>query len=260
MSPSLQPHVFPITGQRVRTLWTDDTPWFVARDVALALGYTNPRKAVRDHVPAAHRRGTDSFPPADLGELEAQTVLISEAGLYRLIMRSHTALAEAFQEWVTADVLPSIRRTGQYGTTLAVPTSFAEALELAAKQARDLEAAREQVSQLTPAADAWDALAAAAGDYALRDAAQLLSRDPAITIGQNRLAAYLKSIGWTDATGQPYQRHVDTGRLVRRTRTYEHPRTREERITTQLRITAKGVRELRNLLGGGAQLALEDAG
>ncbi|MBX6385246.1 MAG: phage antirepressor protein [Microbispora sp.] len=116
MSGSLIPFEFPATGQRVRTVTIDGDPWFVAVDAATILGYANTRKAISDHVPAGHQKGNESFPLADLG-LHPQTKLISEAGLYRLIMRSNTTLAEPFQDWVTADVLPAIRRTGSYSAT-----------------------------------------------------------------------------------------------------------------------------------------------
>jgi prophage antirepressor-like protein len=114
----ITPFQFPATGQNVRTVNHLGEPWFVGRDIANALGYTNPPKAIRDHVPAAHRGVNESFPLSDLG-LDPQTVLISEAGMYRLIMRSNTELADQFQEWVTAEVLPTIRKTGTYTTPTA---------------------------------------------------------------------------------------------------------------------------------------------
>lgn len=63
-------------------------------------------------------------------------------------------------------------------------------------------AAEARIAEIAPAADAWGALADATGDYSVREAAQLLSRDPAITIGQNRLFAYLRDIRWVGTGGQ----------------------------------------------------------
>jgi anti-repressor protein len=71
-------HCFPVTGQEIRTVLVDGEPWFVGRDVADIFGYTNTRKAVRDHVPAGHSNGNESFPLSDLG-FHPQTVLIDEA-------------------------------------------------------------------------------------------------------------------------------------------------------------------------------------
>lgn len=180
---TLTPFTFPATGHQLRTVWTDDdTPWFVGRDVALALGYTNPGKAVRDHVPAGHRRGSDSFTPSDLGGLDPQTVLISEAGLYRLIMRSNTVIAERFQEWVTNEVLPTIRQTGGYQVTpppqlpdLTTPAGVLALAEQLTQTARQLVEADAKVQEMEPKAIAHDTyLSAGKGDRLVREVAKLL--------------------------------------------------------------------------------------
>lgn len=250
----LQPFTFPDTGQQVRTVVIDAAVWFVAVDVCAVLGLAQPHRSLAALDEDEKGRHSMTTPGG-----EQQVSIISEPGLYSLVLRSRKPEARAFRRWVTHDVLPSIRQTGTYSAAphaAQIPQTFADALELAARQARELEATREQVAELTPAAAAWDALANAQGDYSLREAAQALDRDPAISTGQKRLAAYLREIGWTDRTGQPYQRHVDLGRLVRRVRTYSHPRTSEEQTTTQLRITVRGLRELRDLLATGSQLTL----
>lgn len=251
MAAEITLFAFPATGQPVRTVTVDGQPRFVGKDVATILGYANPRKAIRDHVPARHRGGNESFPLADLG-LDPQTVLISEAGLYRLIMRSNTALAEQFQEWVTAEVLPAIRRTGSYTAAprYEIPQSFAEALELAARQTRELDAAHAENAELKPSAEAWNTLAIASGDYSVRDAAQILDRDPNISTGQNRLFTKLRELGWIDGRGVPYQAQVDLGRLVQRPTSYTHPYKGEPVLSSQVRITVKGVEALRKHLGG----------
>lgn len=114
-----------------------------------------------------------------------------------------------------------------------------------------LQAAHARIAELEPAATAWTALAGSAGDYSLRDAAQILDRDPAISTGQNRLARDLRRLGWTDLGGMPYQRVVDQGYLRSRLRSSRHPRTgvpvpREP----QVRITPKGLARLHQVLGG----------
>lgn len=143
-----------------------------------------------------------------------------------------------------------------------LPRSFAEALELAARQARAIEEAEDraevaehQLHEIGPAAKCWSALADAHGDYALRDAAQILSRDPLIVIGQNQLMIYLKNIGWVDAKGEPYQHQVKAGRLVRRSTSYDHPHTGEPKLSYQVRITPKGLAELHKRLGGFGDVA-----
>lgn len=247
----IAPFEFPATGQPVRTLVRDGEPWFVGRDAATILGYTNTRKAIRDHVPAGHRRGNESFPLAELG-LDPQTVLISEAGLYRLIMRSNTALAEPFQEWVTAEVLPAIRETGSYSVAAyQLPQTFAEALRAYAAEVESHEVTKGALAEAAPKAESWEVLAEATGDYSVREAAQILNRDPHINTGQNRLFKTMHDIGWIDSRGEPYQRHVDADRLRRRTLTYKHPHTGDPVVTSQVRITAKGLSDLRKWFGNG---------
>lgn len=255
MSNQLIPFSDPTYGLPMRVIVDDDGyPWFVAADVAQVLGYRMASDLTRRLD--TDERGTRSVrtPGGD----QSMTV-ISEPGLYAAILRSRVPEAAAVRRWVTHDVLPAIRRTGSYTVDQAppVPRSYAAALRAAAEQAEAREAAEARAVALEPSAEAWDQLAEATGDYSMREAAQLLSRDPRVEIGQNRLARYLRtSARWCDSSGQPYQRHVDLGRLVRRTATYQHPRTKEDRIKTQVRVTARGVRDLRALLLDDAQAAL----
>lgn len=92
----------------VRALNIDGEPWFVASDIAKALGYTNPRKAIIDHCKGVTKRDT----PTSSG---VQSIsYINEGDMYRLIMKSKLPSAEKFEEWVCNEVLPTIRKTGGY--------------------------------------------------------------------------------------------------------------------------------------------------
>lgn len=94
----------------VRTVVLDGQVWFVGIDVAEALGYTNPNKAIGDHC----RGLTKRYPiPDSIGRLQ-ETRLISEPDMFRLIVNSHLPAAERFERWVFEDVLPTLRRTGTY--------------------------------------------------------------------------------------------------------------------------------------------------
>jgi DNA-damage-inducible protein D len=137
---------------------------------------------------------------------------------------------------------------GESGRRL--PQNFAEALRALADEVEAREIAEQRAAELEPAATSWERLAEAEGDYSLRDAAQILDRDPAISTGQNRLAKTLRELLWTDRNGTPYQRHVDLGRLAVRSRTYAHPSTGEDQLTRQVRITARGLHDLHRLMGG----------
>ena len=99
---------FDFEGAGVRGLSIDGEPWFIARDIADVLGYTEPHKAIARHC----KGGMDHPVPTD-GGLQIHKV-IPERDLYRLIMRSKLPAAERFEDWVVGEVLPAIRKTGRY--------------------------------------------------------------------------------------------------------------------------------------------------
>lgn len=104
-------NIFAFGSQAVRVVLDAGEPWFVGKDVAEALGYTNPQKAVRDHCRTPKPVGVnESFTP----HLDPQTVIISEPDMLRLIVGSKLPAAERFERWVFEEVLPSIRKTGSY--------------------------------------------------------------------------------------------------------------------------------------------------
>lgn len=103
----------PDFGQ-VRTVTINDEPWFVGKDVADVLGYSNSRKALADHVSEDDKR--DGVTIRDAIGREQNPVLINESGLYSLILSSKLPGAKEFKHWVTSEVLPSIRKHGAYMT------------------------------------------------------------------------------------------------------------------------------------------------
>lgn len=245
---------FNFHGEGVRVV-TDEhgEPWFVLRDVLDVLNIARRPAAVVERLDPEGVRQT--YLPSAGGR--QQTYIVSEPALYEVIIRSDAPGARTFRRWVTTDVLPSIRRTGSYGTpALSGPELIASAL-IEAKAL--LDAKDERIAELEPPAKAWTALADATGDWSMRDAAQVLSRDPAIEIGQNRLARLLRELRWIDSRGIPYQAQIGTGRIASRARTYSHPRTGERvQADPQVRITAKGLEWLHRHLGGTEPLDTTD--
>jgi prophage antirepressor-like protein len=108
---------------KVRVIERNNEPWFVGKDVAEALGYSNPRKALSDHVKGTHKGVTN----CDTLGGKQQLTIIDEAGLYSLVLRSKLPAAEAFQEWVVAEVIPSIRKTGSYSVNQDIKAREVEA-------------------------------------------------------------------------------------------------------------------------------------
>lgn len=247
--------VFERDDWSVRTVVIDGDPWFVARDVCVALGITNGRDAL-SRVDADGVGTTDVID--SLGRTQ-QASIVSEPGLYELIFQSRKPEAKAFKRWVTHEVLPSIRRTGGY---TAMPQTYAAALRELASSVEAREAAEAQVKALEPSAAAWDHLASAEGDYMVGDAAKILSRDPAIQLGQNRLFSRMSELGWVyrargDNRWRVYQDAVEAGWLAEIPQSHYHPRSGQLVLDSpQVRVTPKGLRELHRRLGGTAPLAL----
>lgn len=94
---------------QIRTAMIDDQAWFAGKDVAVALGYTNPQKAIRDHVDEEDRTANKQFTVNG-----TPLTLINESGLYSLILSSKLKTAKEFKRWVTSSILPMIRKTGIY--------------------------------------------------------------------------------------------------------------------------------------------------
>ena len=96
---------------KIRTVVLDGEPWFVGKDVAAALGYTNSRKALADHVDEEDK---NTVTIRDGIQGNPNMTVINESGVYSLVFGSKLPTAKAFKRWVTSEVLPSIRKTGSY--------------------------------------------------------------------------------------------------------------------------------------------------
>ena len=113
-TPTEAPTVFnhPEFGE-LRTVEISGEPWFVGKDVAEALGYSNTSKAIITHV-ADEDKIIKMLPNSQNGKTVGKTYIINESGLYSLILSSKLPSAKEFKHWVTSEVLPSIRKTGGY--------------------------------------------------------------------------------------------------------------------------------------------------
>lgn len=110
-NPACSPAVVPFSfeSHQVRTLEIDNELWFVAKDIAIVLGYKNPQKAIRDHCKYAKTLGVnESF------TLDPQTSIIPRGDAYRLIIKSTLPAADKFERWLMDVVVPAIHKTGSY--------------------------------------------------------------------------------------------------------------------------------------------------
>ena len=124
---------------KVRMVVINDEPWFVGNDVADILGYKIPKDAIKVHVlekdkmlvqlSDIQQRGDSPLPD---NAKNSRIIIINESGLYRLILRSNLPSADIFSDWVTSEVLPSIRKTGSYSIfekEIMVPSNYVEQVE-----------------------------------------------------------------------------------------------------------------------------------
>ena len=129
----------------VRAVTIDNEPWFVGKDVAERLGYTNPQKAIRDHVDDEDKGVNEMFTPGG----KQQVPIINESGLYSLVLSSKLPTAKAFKRWITSEVIPSIRKNGGYingQDQLSPEELMARALVVAQQTLADRE---RRISELT---------------------------------------------------------------------------------------------------------------
>lgn len=251
---------FDFHGHQVRVL-ADDTGelrW-IASDVARALDYRNAPDMNR-HVDEEDKGVAKVRTP---GGEQSMTVL-TESGLYAAILRSSKPQAYAFKRWVTREVLPSIRRNGAYMTDHTIEQVLTDP-DTIIKLATDLKAERARRAELEGPATSWTRLAESAGDFSVAEAAKVLSRDPGISIGRDRLFQEMHSAGWIFRTKgkrahweASQQRAVDTGRLAHKVgdRFWNDHTEEWELPHPTIRVTAKGLQQLHSMLGGVDQVAL----
>jgi anti-repressor protein len=232
-----------------------------APGLARALGHRDAFRLV-ESIPDDEKGYTLSCTPGG----NQRVWYVTEAGFYRALGQRQAAritddrIRESvtrFQSWVYGDVLPSLRKTGRYEVAerFEIPATFAEALELAAKQAREIEqlgqradTAEAKVLELHPKADSWDTLADTGADYSCREAAYILNRDPAISTGQNRLLALLRSWKLIDRHDKPYANH--SAHVALRPQTRIASDGDRVQAKPQVRVTVQGLSYLHKRLGG----------
>lgn len=149
---------FNFESSPVRVIEIDNEPWFVGKDVAKVLGYSNPQKALRDHVDEEDSRGERIVTPSGI----QTTKVINESGLYSLILSSKLPTAKKFKRWVTSVVLPSIRKHGMFATEKTIdqmledPDSMIRVLTEMKEERAKRKLAEEKVAKLEPKANFCD--------------------------------------------------------------------------------------------------------
>jgi len=208
---------FDFRGAALRTL-TDEAgePWFVAKDVCDILALSNATVALQS-------LDDDELTKFNLGGQHGEANIISEPGLYRLVMKSRKPEAKEFQRWVTHEVLPQIRKTGGYIPTSDVDSDadiMAKAVLVAQKTIRrkneQIIEQQSRIDELKPKAVAWDNFVDIPGVLTVSEGAKLLS-NIGKPIGQKKLFEWLEREGWIfrrSGHWEAMQKRIDMGHLV----------------------------------------------
>lgn len=224
---------------KIRTLNRDGEPWLVGKDVATALGYKDSVNALKSHVSEEDKGGWRIA--TQYGEREA--VIINESGLYSLILSSKLESAKRFKRWVTAEVLPSIRKSGGYiagQDEMSDTELLAKALLVAQRQ---IEQRNAQIAEMQPKALFADAVAASHTSILIGELAKILKQN-GVNIGQNRLFETLRQQGYlirrngTDYNS-PTQKAMELGLFEVKESTVGNP-DGSVRVTRTTKVTGKG--------------------
>lgn len=194
----------------IRTAKINNNIYFVGKDVADALGYVDTNKAVSMHVDDEDKKLNDKTSPS-FGQRGA--TLINESGLYSLVLSSKLESAKRFKRWITADVLPALRRTGSY--SLDIPKTLPEALRAYADEVEQHNKTKALVEAQRPKVIFADAVSTSDTDILVGDLAKLLNQN-GYAVGQNRLFERLRNEGFLisrkgNSYNMPTQRAMELG-------------------------------------------------
>ncbi|MCX4027858.1 phage antirepressor [Spartinivicinus marinus] len=226
---------FEFSGASVRVIDKDGEPWFVAKDIADALKFSEASAMTR-HLDD-DEKGLSIVQTLG-GDQELQ--VINESGLYSAILKSRRPEAKVFKKWVTNEVLPSIRKTGSYGVA---KIDWSNTGQIAGLLVQSLEKVQEQTKQievLTPKAEFHDQVIQSDDAITVAEAAKIMGT------GRNRLFKFLRDIKWVTYFNEPYQRLIEKGYLDVKLSEFDHPSQGLKQSVTAL-ITGKGLRELNEL-------------
>ena len=185
--------IFNFRGQDVRTVIINNEPYFVGKDVAEVLGYTNSRQALKNHVDEDDKGVSKCDTPGGKQDL----VIINESGLYSLILSSKLPQAKEFKRWVTSEVLPTIRKNGMYATDeLLDNPDFAIAALQKLKEEREAKKLLEAtIEEQKPKVIFANAVSASHTSILVGEFAKLM-RQNGVNMGQNRMFVWLRENGY----------------------------------------------------------------
>lgn len=233
---------FSFEGRQIRALTIEGEPYFVGKDVAEVLGYSNSRKAIADHVDSEDKGVTKCY---TLGGTQ-QTTIINESGLYSLILSSKLPKAKEFKHWVTSEVLPTIRKHGAYMTdakAAAIVTDKGSLADLLQQAAEQLKRKDIQIEQMKPKALFADAVSTSDTPILVGELAKILHQN-GVSMGQNRMFRWLRDNGYLiskkgTSYNMPTQRAMELGLFKIKENAITHS-DGHVTITKTPKVTGKG--------------------
>ena len=223
----------------IRTVTIDGEPWFVGKDVAKALGYSNASKSIADHVDIEDKLNNESL--SSLGQRGGW--IINESGLYSLILSSKLPTAKKFKRWVTSEVLPSIRKNNGYimnQENMTPEQIMAEGILIAQ---RIIESKNKEIERMKPKEIFADAVKTSHTSILVGDLAKILKQN-GIETGPKRLFEWLRNNGYlikrngTDRN-MPTQKAMEMGLFEVKESAVNNP-DGSVRITKTTKVTGKG--------------------
>lgn len=235
----------------IRVVMRESESWFVGKDIAEKLGYSNVRDALSKHVDSDDKELIQRSQIATLEIPNRGLTIINESGLYSLILGSKLPSAKRFKHWVTSEVLPSIRKNGGYianQESLSDDELLEKALLVAHRkiEERNKEIAyqKEQIAEMKPKAIFADAVSSSSNSILVRDLAKLLKQN-GVDIGEKRLFEYLRNNGYlikrpSADYNSPTQKSMELGLFEIKETVVAH--TYDTRVHKTTKVTGKGQR------------------
>lgn len=218
----------------IRTVTKNNKTYFAGSDVASALGYAIPHKAVQTHCKGVLKWNI----PTKSGNQDV--LFIPEGDVYRLIMRSKLPAAEKFESWVMDEVIPSIRKNGGYianQENMTPEQIVANALIVAQNIISQKD---KQIEEMRPKADFFDAVADSKTAISMNEVSKVLGIKG---LGRNNLFEFLRDNAILDRWNVPYQKYIDCGwfRVIEQ----KYTKNGEEHISIKTLVYQKGVDAIR---------------
>lgn len=231
---------FNFENNNVRTMMIDSEPWFVAKDIADILGYSDTQAMTR-------RLDGDDFMTDKLSGMNMKSTLVNESGMYGAVLGSNKPEAKKFKHWVTSEVLPSVRKHGAYMTSekieevLTNPDTIIRLATELKNERQDKLQYQSQVTVMTPKAEFYDKVADSKDVFYMKQLADHLDQNGHHT-GQNLLFKELVKDGYLRRLSNGYAptSYANTRKLFKTVQS-TFDRSGGPSVSMTVRVTAKGM-------------------